>query len=165
MYTYLGIDNVQSSRLSLICKSYRLNGQICSLWQCKLHGEDEIARFFFQLPARHHPVVLATTWVANDPAGVLARHVESGGLLLRYYPWELAGTALPHPTYRRANDLANQAILEHQYPLTIAGLQKQMTNLHSQIAALYADATKIDNTLSWLLRQVGSPTDLDEIPF
>lgn len=165
MYTYLGIDNVQTSRLSLVCKSHELNGQICSLWQCKLQGEDEIGSFFRQLPARHHPVVLATTWVANDPAGVLARHVASGGLLLRYYPWELPGTALPHPTYRRANDLASQAIREHQYPLTIRGLQKQMTNLHSQISGLYAAATKIDGTLGWLLQEIGPPPDLDEIPF
>lgn len=165
MYTYLGIDNVQTSRLSLVCKSYQLNGLVCSLWQRRLHGEDEITRFFQGLPARHHPVVLATTWVANDPAGILARHVEAGGILLRYYPWELPGTAHPPPTYRRANDLASQAILEQQYPLTIAGLQKQMTNLHSQISALYADAMKIDSTLTWLLKEVGPPPDLDEIPF
>ena len=44
-----------------------------------------------------------------------------------------------------------------KYPLTIAGLQKQMT--------LYTDATRIDNTLNWLLREVGPPPDLDEIPF
>jgi hypothetical protein len=165
MYTYLGIDNVQVSRLSLVCKSYGLNRQICSLWQRKLQGADEITRFFQQLPAQHHPVVLATTWVANDPAGVLARHVESGGALIRYYPWELPGKTLPHPTFRRANDLASQAILEQQYPLTIAGLQKQMTNLHSQLSTLYQDAAKIDGTLSWLLREVGPPPDLDEIPF
>ena len=165
MYTYLGIDNVQTSRLSLVCKSYQPNGRVCSLWQRKLQGEAEITRFFHQLPSRHHPVVLVTTWVANDPAGVLARHVESGGMLLRYYPWELPGSALPHATYRRANDLASQAILEQQYPLTIAGLQKQMTNLHSQLSALYADATRIDGVLGWLLREVGPPPDLDEIPF
>lgn len=164
MYTYLGIDNVQTSRLSLVCKRYRLNGQVCTLWQRKLRGEDEIARFFQQHPARRHPVVMATTWVANDPAGVLARHVESGGGLIRFYPWELPETSHPHSSYRRANALASQAILEQQYPLTIADLQKQMTQLYSQISALYEDAARIDGTLSWLLRQVGPP-NLDEIPF
>lgn len=165
MYTFLGIDNVQTSRLSLVCKSYSLDGQVCSPWQRRLQGEDAIARFFQQLRTRHHPVTFVTTWVSNDPAGVLARHVESGGALLRYYPWELPSRSLPHRSYRRANELALQAILEHQYPLTIAGLQDQLNHLHAQIAGAYLDAARIDTTLSWLLGEVGPPPDLDEIPF
>lgn len=165
MYTFLGIDNVQTSRLSLVCKSYGLSGQVCSLWQRRLLGEEAITGFFQQLRARHHPVTFVTTRVSNDPAGVFARHVDSGGTLLRYYSWELLSHSPPNWSYRRANDLALQAILEHQYPLAIAGLQRQLDRLHARIAGLYLDAGKIDTTLSWLLREVGHPPDLDEIPF
>ncbi len=166
MYTYLGIDNVQKNRLSLVCKSFKETGEIKLLWTQKLRGESEIATFFSRLPGRHWPLTYATTCVPYDPCGILADHVRRGGILLRYYPWELPGHLNPLSRgYERANLLAVQAVTDQHYPVTVRALQRQLSQLHNSIYDVVREATDISKSLALL----GASLDLapveDHIPF
>ena len=151
MYTYLGIDNTQKSRLTLVCKIFKETGQIELLWSKKLQGEREIAYYFARLPALHWPTTFCTTCVTHDPGGVLDEHVRHGGLLIRYYPWELSTDIKPiSGGLHRANLLATQAIKDQQYPVAVRAMQRQLSALQSKIGELLFDADQIDRKFEWM---------------
>lgn len=163
MFTYLGFDNVQKDRLVLVCKTFNETGQIKQLWRQKLRSDTSIAQFFKHLAENHWPITIATTGVGRDPAGVLSQHVQRGGLLIRYHPWELT---LRHPnlppTFQRAELLALQAIHDEQFPLMIRVLSDQLASLQTSIWNLSHKATGIAQRLSYL---EGNQLGFDEIPF
>lgn len=166
MYTYLGIDNVQKAQLSLVCKSFEETGEIKLLWTQKLRGESEIASFFSRLPGRHWPLTYATTCVTHDPCDILADHVRRGGILLRYYPWELPGQLHPlSRSYQRANLLAVQAVTDQHYPVTVRALQRQLSQLRHQIFDVLRETTDIDKKFDWLSTCLGLNPVEDQIPF
>ena len=163
MYTYLGIDNTQKERLVLVCKGFNETGEIRQLWREKHRSEGAISRFFTHLAEYHSPITIATTGVDRDPAGVLAQHIQRGGLLLRYHAWELGPQhpSLP-PTFRRAEALALQAIHDEQFPLMIRTLHDQLESLQASIGNLFHEASLIAQRLSYLQ---GNQLGFDEIPF
>lgn len=164
MYTYLGIDNVQKDRLVLVCHSFRESGEVRPLWREKLRSEGAICRFFSHLAKSHWPITLVTTWVGRDPAGVLAHHVQRGGFLLRYHPWEVGCRSKPTlpPTYQRADSLALQAIQDEQFPLIVRALHDQLESLQTRFSSLVDEASGITRRLNYL---ECSRLGFDEIPF
>lgn len=163
MYTYLGIDNVQKDRLVLVCQSFLESGEVRPLWREKLRSDGAISRFFSHLAESHWPITLVTTWVGRDPGGVLAQHVQRGGLLLRYHPWELGSRkSTLSATYQRADSLALQAIHDEQFPLMVQALHDQLASLQTRFSSLIDETSGISRRLNYLeCGQVG----FDEIPF
>jgi hypothetical protein len=163
MYTYLGIDNTQEDRLVLVCKGFNETGEVKQLWREKLRSDGAISRFFTHLAEYHFPITMVTTGVGRDPAGVLAQHIQRGGLLLRYHAWEL-GPQHPRlpPTFRRAETLALQAIHDEQFPLLLRALHDQLAGLQTSIGNLFHEASGISRRLSYL---EGNQLGFDEIPF
>jgi hypothetical protein len=163
MYTYLGIDNVQKNRLVLVCHSFQESGEVRPLWRAKLRSDAAIGQFFCRLAESHLPVTMVTTWVGRDPGGVLENHVQRGGLLLRYHPWEVSRLK---PTlslaYQRANSLALQAIQDEQLPSMLQALRYQLDSLQIKCKSLIDETCEISRRLNYL---ECSQLEFDEVPF
>lgn len=167
MFTYLGIDNTQSGRLVLICRSFNPKGETRQLWREKLRSEATIRALFSHLSDVHEPIGIATTRVNHDPGGILAEHERRGGQLRRYYRNELGP---PRPTippiYRRAEQLVTKMIHDEQFPMLVRTLKNDLEAVDSKIMSLFLEARALHGQIRWLqkLHLVYEET-CDDIPF
>ena len=164
MNTYIGIDNIQKSCLVMVCKLCYPNGEIAPSWREKLLGEVAIKSFFEHFWGHGFPVYFATTWLKLAPDGLLLEHQARGAQVLNYHPWELepiARSTLP-ARYRRAEQLALQAIHDTHFVSTIRNLRSDFEHLDSKLGSLICMAGEMRGRLCALECKYPDPM---EIPF
>lgn len=166
MHTYIGVDNIQKGCLTMVCKLCDSSGEIRTLWRERLRGNAAIRHFFTHFMGPGFPIYFATTWVKLDPCGILEEHQANGAQVLHYHPWELKEiqhSSLP-ARYRRAEQLATQAIHDTQFTSAIRCLRQDFEFLDSKIGGLIMRAGEMRRQLYALECQYPDPDPL-EIPF
>lgn len=163
MHTYIGVDNTQRGRLVMVCKRYEPSGEIRTLWREKLCGEGAVCDFFRHFKDTGHSICFVTTRVKHDPSGVLEECIAHGAQVRHYRPCELKSppdSSLPG-RYRRAEQLAVQAIYDTHYAPAIRGLRVEVESLDSKIVSLLVVAGRMRKQIYDLECQYPDPNGLE----